>query len=97
MLKLLFRSKIDGSDVSALAFGPDGLSLAVGSSTGHVLMYDLRSSRPLLVKDHRYGRAIADLKFHERSGKVLSTDSKLIKIWDRITVWPLLLFLPGLH
>ena len=29
----------------------DGLNMAVGSSTGKVVLYDLRSSKPLLVKD----------------------------------------------
>ena len=87
--------------------------MAVGTSTGHVLLYDLRSSGPLLTRDHRYGafafesaRAflhddersvcaglpIRDLKFHARSRKVISTDSKIIKIWDKSTVRLSLLF-----
>ena len=37
--------------VTSLAFR-DGLNLGVGMSTGQILLYDIRSSKPLLIKDH---------------------------------------------
>jgi len=40
----------------------------VGTSNGLVALYDLRSSRPLLVKDHMYGDKITDIKFHAAHG-----------------------------
>ncbi|KAF9173272.1 hypothetical protein BGX21_003343 [Mortierella sp. AD011] len=75
--------------ISSMKFRDDGLTMAVGTSTGHVLMYDLRSSVPLFVKDHQYGFPIKSLTFHEGTqgedgrSKVVSADCKIIKIWDR--------------
>ena len=65
-----------------------GLNLAVGTSTGHILLYDIRSSRPLLVKDHLYGTPIKSLIFHSTLDQVISLDSKAVKIWDRLTGQP---------
>lgn len=76
-------------EITALKYRNDGLSLAVGTSTGHTLLYDLRSSRPWLVKDHQYGYEIRSLSWHdggrsgEEGGKVIVADKKIIKIWDR--------------
>ena len=70
-------------EVSALRFDDRGLSLAVGTSTGHVALYDLRRAQPMHVKDHQYGLPICDIKYHESSGKLVSADAKAIKIWDR--------------
>lgn len=69
--------------VTALEFDSDGLTFGVGTSTGHCLLYDLRSSKPLLHKAHQYGLPIIDLKFHDYARKVVSADAKVIKIWDK--------------
>ena len=67
----------------------DGLTLGVGTSSGHVLLYDLRSPRPLLVKEHANELPITKVAFHSGDGtaqperRVLSTDAKVIKIWNR--------------
>eukprot|EP00871_Galdieria_phlegrea_P005591 jgi/Galph1/6032/GphlegSOOS_G4659.1 len=61
----------------------DGVSLAVGLSTGHCLLFDIRSSSPLVMKDQGYGLPIEGIKFHKASRKVLSNDKKSIKIWQR--------------
>jgi ribosome biogenesis protein ENP2 len=67
----------------------DGLTLGVGTSTGHVLLYDLRSNRPLLVKEHANGLPISKVAFHSGDGtaqperRVLSCDAKVLKIWNR--------------
>lgn len=53
-----------GAQLTALRFDPGGLQLAVGTSNGLVGLWDLRQTRPLLVKDHMYGDAIRDIKFH---------------------------------
>ena len=50
--------------MTALRFDPRGLTLAVGTSTGHVALYDIRRQSPLLIKDHQYGLPILDLKYH---------------------------------
>ncbi len=56
-----------------------------------VLIYDLRSSRPLLVKDHYYGLPIKSLHFHDSLDLVISADSKIIKMWNKDSVSPALL------
>ena len=72
-----------GLAVTALEFDGDGLSMVVGTSGGHVLLYDLRSSRPLCVKEHQYGLPIVAVKFHRTARQVLSADSKVLKVWGR--------------
>lgn len=69
--------------VSALEFDADGLTYCVGTSSGHALLYDLRSSRALTIKEHQYGLPIVSLRFHHGARKVLSADSKIVKVWER--------------
>ena len=52
-----------------------------------ILLYDLRSSRPLLVKDHNFCLPIKDIEFHRLQNLVLSCDSRILKIWDEHSVW----------
>ncbi|XP_023332640.1 nucleolar protein 10 [Eurytemora carolleeae] len=72
--------------ISSIAFR-DGLNLGVGTSTGQVLLYDLRSNKPLRTKDHMYGLPIKKIEFHKEHGNdyVLSMDAQTVKIWDRGT------------
>eukprot|EP00727_Mastigamoeba_balamuthi_P013136 m51a1_g8445 hypothetical protein (644) ;mRNA; r:382638-384843 len=81
---------IDGSPqdgdpgVSALAFAADGLTMAVGTNSGQCMLYDLRSSRPYTSKFHQNCLPICSLRFHEgETSRVLSADSKVVKIWDK--------------
>ncbi|TFK91632.1 hypothetical protein K466DRAFT_595918 [Polyporus arcularius HHB13444] len=77
--------------VTAIASRPDGLSYAVGTSTGHTLLYDIRSARHLAVKDQGYGLPVKNVSWIEGGsrmageGYVLSADRKVIKIWNRNT------------
>ncbi|XP_064626455.1 nucleolar protein 10-like [Lineus longissimus] len=69
--------------VTALTYR-DGLNMAVGTSTGHVALYDIRSPHPVLVKDHMYGLPIKKVAFHQAERElVISIDKKILKIWDR--------------
>uniref|UniRef100_M4BWD3 Uncharacterized protein n=1 Tax=Hyaloperonospora arabidopsidis (strain Emoy2) TaxID=559515 RepID=M4BWD3_HYAAE len=78
------RSKADKQvEITALRFDDDGLTFGVGTSEGQCLLYDLRSTRPLLEKSHQYGLPIVNLQFHDYARKVISSDAKVIKIWDR--------------
>ncbi|KAI0688386.1 WD40-repeat-containing domain protein [Cytidiella melzeri] len=80
-----------GSDVSvtAIASRVDGLSYAIGTSTGHTLLYDIRSPRPSAIKDQGYGLPVKVVSWIEGGsrmagdGLILSADKKVIKIWDR--------------
>ncbi|CAO3694431.1 unnamed protein product [Rhizopus stolonifer] len=85
------RDDSEPLEVTALKFRNDGLTMAAGTSTGHTLLYDLRSSVPTIVKDHQYGFPIKNIHFHkgmttdsETAGdKVIVSDCKIVKIWDR--------------
>ncbi|KAM6979798.1 nucleolar protein 10 [Aplochiton taeniatus] len=78
-------SEVEGlPSVSALKFN-GSLSLAVGTSTGQILVYDLRSSHPLLIKDHFYNLPIKSLNFQDDLDLILSADSKIIKMWNKDT------------
>ncbi|ETO34258.1 nucleolar protein 10, partial [Reticulomyxa filosa] len=70
-------------DITKLKFGDDGLSLAVGTSGGHVLMYDLRRNKPLYTLNHRNKIGIKDIHFHNHSDKVISCDAKTIRFWNK--------------
>lgn len=70
---------------SSVKFDTDGLSLLVGTSTGQVVLFDIRRPVPVLVKDHQYGYPIKSLNFHS-SGNVVSADTKICKIWDKTSV-----------
>lgn len=79
-------------EITALEFNRNGLTLAAGSSTGLIHTYDLRSPIPLLRKDQGYGYPIHTLTFLESNSssaqslsatdKILSSDKRIIKIWD---------------
>ncbi|XP_011860145.1 PREDICTED: nucleolar protein 10 [Vollenhovia emeryi] len=68
--------------ITALKF-QGGLNLGVGTSTGHVLLYDIRSNKPFLTKDHMYGLPIKCIDFHQKMDLVYSMDSAIVKIWER--------------
>ncbi|KAI9024086.1 WD40-repeat-containing domain protein [Hyaloraphidium curvatum] len=72
-------------EITALSFAMDGLTMGVGTSAGHVLLYDLRNPNPRLVKDHQYGTPIKNITFHPSSGNVVSADTKIIKLWNQET------------
>lgn len=75
--------------VTALASRLDGLSMAVGTSTGHTLLYDLRSPKPYALKDQGYGLPVKKVQWMEgghrvaREGLIASADAKVLKIWDK--------------
>lgn len=79
------------SEITALEFHRSGLTMGTGSSNGLIHLYDLRSPVPLLKKDQGYGFPIHTLKFLQPSSatreqtmepKILSSDKRIIKIWD---------------
>ncbi|GAA5983319.1 hypothetical protein JCM10908_000239 [Rhodotorula pacifica] len=85
-----------GVAVTSLSNRNDGLNLAVGTSTGHVLLYDLRADRPYTTKDQGYGLPVKKVEWVESApatssdadregGWVASADEKVVKIWGKDT------------
>ncbi|KAJ1718184.1 Small ribosomal subunit biogenesis, partial [Coemansia biformis] len=83
-----------GFEVTAMEFRQDGLGTAIGTSSGHVLLYDLRQGRPWQVKDQQYGLPIRTVQWVESvrnayssdvadvdGAKILSADARVIKLW----------------
>ena len=65
------------------------LTLGVGTSTGHVSLYDLRSTQPYQTKDHHYDTAVHTISFQhndQQEDLVLSADRKALRIWHQHTV-----------
>lgn len=72
-------------EVTSLDFSSNGLSLATGSSTGMIQLFDMRRPTPLLKKDHGYGfpvKKLIHMTTSSQEKKILSADKKIIKIWD---------------
>lgn len=74
-------TEVDGMPgVSCLSW-KDSLHFSVGTLTGQILLYDIRSRKPLVVKDHFYGLPIKKTVFLPSTGHVASLDEKILKIW----------------
>ena len=69
-------------EVTSLCFDSAGMRMCAGTRGGNVALYDMRSSKPLFIKEHQYGLPIHTVQFHSGSGTVLSGDPKLVKIWN---------------
>jgi ribosome biogenesis protein ENP2 len=69
------------NDIASIAYDASGLYMAAGTGGGLVALYDIRSSRPLHIQEHKHGSTIHTVRFHSTFGMVLSSDEKLIKVW----------------
>jgi ribosome biogenesis protein ENP2 len=75
------NSHTNPHEITSMAFDPSGLYMAAGTAGGLVALYDIRSSKPLHIKEHKHGSKIHTVRFHSGSGCVVSSDDKLIKLW----------------
>ena len=69
-------------EVTSICFDYSGVHMCAGTKGGNVALYDMRSSKPLFIKEHQYGLPIHTVQFHSGSGTVMSSDAKLVKIWN---------------
>ncbi|XP_055372174.1 nucleolar protein 10 [Condylostylus longicornis] len=67
--------------ISALHF-KNALTLGVGTKSGHVLLFDIRSKTPKLIKDQLNKLPVKRIDFNANTGNVYSLDSAMLKIWD---------------
>jgi ribosome biogenesis protein ENP2 len=68
-------------EITSVAHDTSGLYMAAGTAGGLVALYDVRSSKPLHIKEHKHGLPIHTVRFHPGSGCILSSDEKLVKVW----------------
>lgn len=76
------------AQITALAYRNDGLNFSCGTSNGKAFIYDLRTSTPSIVKDQGYGYDIKKIIWLDdnssNSDKILTSDRRIAKIWDRL-------------
>ena len=84
------RIKQHGQEAAATHVSCDagGLQFVVGTSVGEVLLYDIRTEKPLLVRDHHNGLPIVKTCFYYNSDStdsshILSADRRTLKVWQR--------------
>ncbi|KAG0662297.1 Small ribosomal subunit biogenesis [Maudiozyma exigua] len=87
--KLQLENQFDNAQmqVTTTSFNNNGLNFACGTSNGYSYLYDLRTSQPSMVKDQGYGFDIKKIIWLDGVGvenKILTTDKRIAKIWDRI-------------
>ena len=72
-------------EISCLCYNDSGMYMAVGTRGGCVLLYDMRSSKPMHILQHRNGMPIHTVHFHKNPNTneecVMSGDARLIKVW----------------
>eukprot|EP00538_Stauroneis_constricta_P004375 CAMPEP_0119565120 /NCGR_PEP_ID=MMETSP1352-20130426/29072_1 /TAXON_ID=265584 /ORGANISM="Stauroneis constricta, Strain CCMP1120" /LENGTH=803 /DNA_ID=CAMNT_0007613977 /DNA_START=33 /DNA_END=2441 /DNA_ORIENTATION=- len=68
-------------ELTSIAFDSSGMHMAAGTAGGLAVLYDIRSSKPLHVHEHKLGMPIHTMRFHSGSGCVFSSDEKLVKAW----------------
>ncbi|XP_037960426.1 nucleolar protein 10 [Teleopsis dalmanni] len=73
--------------ISAISF-KNALQMGVGTASGHVLLYDIRSKEPLLIKDHLNKLPIKRIAFNPNHQTVYTLDSAMLKLWDETTGKP---------
>ena len=72
------------SEVTKLKFDNDGLTFGVGLSNGIVNVYDLRRKNELYSVNHKNNIPINDIHFHNNSNKIISSDAKTVRYWNRL-------------
>lgn len=69
-------------EITQVDFSADSYQVAFGNEKGKVQLYDIRYPLPVQTFTHHYRLPIKSVKFHKASRKLISTDSKIIKIHD---------------
>uniref|UniRef100_A0A182W6Z4 Nucleolar protein 10 n=1 Tax=Anopheles minimus TaxID=112268 RepID=A0A182W6Z4_9DIPT len=73
------------ASTTALQF-KNGLTLAAGTSSGQVLLFDIRARNPIASKDHLNQLPIKKIRFQPNQNSVYSLDAAMLKIWDETSL-----------
>ncbi|MCP9265652.1 Nucleolar protein 10 [Dirofilaria immitis] len=71
------------------------MRFTLGSGRVLILLFDIRSNKPLLIKDHQTGLPINKIDFIPEHNLVLSMDMRLLKIWEETDGKPFAAIEPG--
>lgn len=58
------------------------MQVAIGTAKGKVLLYDMRYPVPVYTLSHHYRMPINSINFHTASDKIITSDRKIIKIYN---------------
>jgi ribosome biogenesis protein ENP2 len=82
----LFCKTIHRNPVTSLRFDENNIyQVCVGFESGELVLFDLRTFKPLITKDMGNNLPIKSIRLNSYNNKILSCDSKTIKIWNKIT------------
>ncbi|KAB7495536.1 Nucleolar protein 10 [Armadillidium nasatum] len=84
---LPYYKSVEELGITSLAYG-DGLNLAVGTYTGQVLLYDIRSRKPYFVKNKLDDSPIITLEYLKNQNVIYSLSKDSLNIWDSNTGKP---------
>jgi len=70
------------ADITAIQFLPDGIHWTAGTADGRVILFDIRSTKPVCTRDHYNGFPIRKIQYHQSSGQIISADKKSIRMWN---------------
>eukprot|EP01012_Entosiphon_sulcatum_P035056 TRINITY_DN4450_c0_g1_i1.p1 TRINITY_DN4450_c0_g1~~TRINITY_DN4450_c0_g1_i1.p1 ORF type:complete len:630 (+),score=154.80 TRINITY_DN4450_c0_g1_i1:23-1891(+) len=83
-----------GDEISTIEFHYNGIVMGAGTNKGAVALFDLRSTRPSVIKDHHYGEPIKRIQFlrpamdisaQSSQQLVMSACTKNLRIWEQDT------------
>ncbi|KAF8793129.1 Nucleolar protein 10 like protein [Argiope bruennichi] len=70
--------------ITALSFKGD-LTMAVGTFTGQVMLYDIRANKPFLVQTHDLHQPVKCIEFVPNEELLVSMNPNSVKFWKRNT------------
>lgn len=71
--------------VTSIEFLQNSYMVCIGTNSGFIYLYDLRSNSPIQSKSHQYEYPIISLDYDPKQRSVISVDQKIIKVWDSIS------------
>ena len=61
------------------------LTMVIGGSEGGLKLYDVRYPTPFMIKQQPYMVPINEIGFHKKSNKMIVSDEKSVRIYDKDT------------
>lgn len=71
-----------GQNITALSQFDNPYEFYAGSEEGLVALYDIRTNKPVLQKQHPYFFAINSIEFHSTAKKLITSDKKCIRVTE---------------
>lgn len=73
----------EGQTITAMNQFSNAYEFFVGSDEGLVYLYDIRSDKPVMRKEHPYGFPINSIEMHPLTKQLITTDKKCIRVSEK--------------